>query len=390
MAEIVLDKVTKRYPDGALAVNEVNLEIADGEFVILVGPSGCGKSTTLNMIAGLEDISGGELRIGGKRMNERAPKDRDIAMVFQSYALYPHMTVFENMAFPLRLAKVDSATVRQKVEEAAKILDLSKHLDRKPANLSGGQRQRVAMGRAIVRSPKAFLMDEPLSNLDAKLRVQMRTSVSKLQKRLGTTTVYVTHDQTEAMTLGDRVVVLRGGVVQQVGAPQHLYEHPANLFVAGFIGSPAMNFAPVELADGVLRGPLGDVPLSDRIRTALESADAPRELVLGIRPEHFEDAALLDDAARAAGATFTGEVDVVEEMGSDKYVYFTLHGGRASTAELDELAADSGSAEVPTDEGQVVTRLSVESAARESRPLTVWFDPDKIHLFDPTTGRTLT
>ncbi|PKW14483.1 ABC transporter ATP-binding protein [Saccharopolyspora spinosa] len=390
MAEIVLDKVTKKYPDGALAVNEVNLEIADGEFVILVGPSGCGKSTTLNMIAGLEDITGGELRIGGERMNERAPKDRDIAMVFQSYALYPHMTVFENMAFPLRLAKVDSTTVKSKVEEAAKILDLSPHLDRKPANLSGGQRQRVAMGRAIVRSPKAFLMDEPLSNLDAKLRVQMRTSVSKLQKRLGTTTVYVTHDQTEAMTLGDRVVVLRGGVVQQVGAPQHLYEHPANLFVAGFIGSPAMNFVPVELADGALRSALGDVPLGDRIRTTLESADAPRELVLGIRPEHFEDAALLDDTARAAGATFTGEVDVVEEMGSDKYVYFTLHGGRASTAELDELAADSGSAEVPTDEGQVVTRLSVESAARENQSLTVWFDPDKIHLFDPTTGRTLT
>ncbi|MER7079291.1 carbohydrate ABC transporter ATP-binding protein, CUT1 family [Saccharopolyspora kobensis] len=390
MAEIVLDKVTKRYPDGALAVNEVNLEIADGEFVILVGPSGCGKSTTLNMIAGLEDISGGELRIGGERMNERAPKDRDIAMVFQSYALYPHMTVFENMAFPLRLAKVDSTTVRTKVEEAAKILDLTQHLQRKPANLSGGQRQRVAMGRAIVRSPKAFLMDEPLSNLDAKLRVQMRTSVSKLQKRLGTTTVYVTHDQTEAMTLGDRVVVLRGGVVQQVGAPQHLYEHPANLFVAGFIGSPAMNFVPVEVAEGVLRSPLGDVPLNDRLRRALEAADAPRELVLGIRPEHFEDAALLDDAARASGATFRGEVDVVEEMGSDKYVYFTLHGGRASTAELDELAADSGTSEVPTDEGQVVTRLSVQSAARENQELEVWFDPDKIHLFDPGTGATLT
>jgi multiple sugar transport system ATP-binding protein len=390
VAEIVLDKVTKRYPDGALAVNEVNLEIADGEFVILVGPSGCGKSTTLNMIAGLEDISGGELRIGGERMNERAPKDRDIAMVFQSYALYPHMTVFENMAFPLRLAKVDSGTVKEKVEEAAKILDLSQHLDRKPANLSGGQRQRVAMGRAIVRSPKAFLMDEPLSNLDAKLRVQMRTSVSKLQKRLGTTTVYVTHDQTEAMTLGDRVVVLRGGVVQQVGAPQHLYQHPENLFVAGFIGSPAMNFVPVEVADGVLRSALGDLPLNDRIRTSLESANAPRELVLGIRPEHFEDVSLLDDATRAAGATFTGEVDVVEEMGSDKYVYFTLYGGRASTAELDELAADSGSSEVPTAEGQLVTRLSVEAAARENQSLTVWFDPDKIHLFDPTTGKTLT
>jgi multiple sugar transport system ATP-binding protein len=389
VADIVLDKVTKRYPDGALAVNEVNLEIADGEFVILVGPSGCGKSTTLNMIAGLEDISGGELRIGGQRMNERAPKDRDIAMVFQSYALYPHMTVFENMAFPLRLAKVDNATVKDKVTEAAKILDLSNHLDRRPANLSGGQRQRVAMGRAIVRSPKAFLMDEPLSNLDAKLRVQMRTSVSKLQKQLGTTTVYVTHDQTEAMTLGDRVVVLRGGVVQQVGPPQHLYENPANLFVAGFIGSPAMNFVPVELAEGELRSALGDVPLPERLRKAAEAADAPRDLVLGIRPEHFEDAALVDDAVKTRGATFTGEVDVVEEMGSDKYVYFTLQGAKASSAELDELAADSGSSEVPTDDGQVVTRLSVESRARENEQLSVWFDTDKIHLFNPKTGETI-
>ncbi|MEV4647203.1 sn-glycerol-3-phosphate ABC transporter ATP-binding protein UgpC [Saccharopolyspora sp. NPDC049357] len=389
MADIVLDKVTKRYPDGALAVNEVNLEIADGEFVILVGPSGCGKSTTLNMIAGLEDISGGELRIGGQRMNERAPKDRDIAMVFQSYALYPHMTVFENMAFPLRLAKVDNATVEDKVTEAAKILDLSNHLDRRPANLSGGQRQRVAMGRAIVRSPKAFLMDEPLSNLDAKLRVQMRTSVSKLQKQLGTTTVYVTHDQTEAMTLGDRVVVLRGGVVQQVGPPQHLYENPANLFVAGFIGSPAMNFVPVELAEGKLRSALGDVPLPEGLRKAAEAADAPRDLVLGIRPEHFEDAALVDDAVKTRGATFTGEVDVVEEMGSDKYVYFTLQGAKASSAELDELAADSGSSEVPTDDGQVVTRLSVESRARENSELSVWFDTDKIHLFNPKTGETI-
>ena len=388
MAEIVLDKVTKRYADGALAVHEVDLEIADGEFVILVGPSGCGKSTTLNMIAGLEDISGGELRIGGERMNDRAPKDRDIAMVFQSYALYPHMTVFENMAFPLRLAKVADIEVRAKVEEAAHVLDLTRHLDRRPANLSGGQRQRVAMGRAIVRSPKAFLMDEPLSNLDAKLRVQMRTSVSKLQKRLGTTTVYVTHDQTEAMTLGDRVVVMRGGVVQQVGAPQHLYEHPANLFVAGFIGSPAMNFLPAELVDNQLRCALGELPLTDRIRRSLESADAPRELVLGIRPEHFEDAALVDNGA--TGVTFTDEVEVVEEMGSDKYVYFTLHGGRASTAELDELAADAGTAEVPSDDGHLVTRLSVESGVRENQQASVWFDPDKLHVFDPTTGRILT
>jgi multiple sugar transport system ATP-binding protein len=389
MARIQFEAVRKQYPNGYTALENLNLDIADKEFLVLLGPSGCGKSTTLNMIAGLEDISGGELRIGGQRMNERAPKDRDIAMVFQSYALYPHMTVFENMAFPLRLAKVDNATVKDKVTEAAKILDLSNHLDRRPANLSGGQRQRVAMGRAIVRSPKAFLMDEPLSNLDAKLRVQMRTSVSKLQKQLGTTTVYVTHDQTEAMTLGDRVVVLRGGVVQQVGPPQHLYENPANLFVAGFIGSPAMNFVPVELAEGELRSALGDVPLPERLRKAAEAADAPRDLVLGIRPEHFEDAALVDDAVKTRGATFTGEVDVVEEMGSDKYVYFTLQGAKASSAELDELAADSGSSEVPTDDGQVVTRLSVESRARENEQLSVWFDTDKIHLFNPKTGETI-
>src|SRR2546423_1984412 len=312
MAEIVLDKLTKRYPDGALAVSEVDIEISDGEFVILVGPSGCGKSTMLNMIAGLEDISSGELRIDGKRVNEKAPKDRDIAMVFQSYALYPHMSVRENMAFPLRLAKVDDATVRSKVDEAAKILDLTQHLDRKPANLSGGQRQRVAMGRAIVRSPKAFLMDEPLSNLDAKLRVQMRTSVSKLQKQLATTTVYVTHDQTEAMTLGDRVVVLRGGLVQQIGSPQFLYEHPANLFVAGFIGSPSMNFLPATLAEGQLNSPLGQVTLPDRVRQLVEKANAPREVILGIRPEHFEDSRLLDDSTKAGGSTFTAHVDVLE------------------------------------------------------------------------------
>ncbi len=344
MAEIVLDKLTKRYPDGALAVSEVDIEIADGEFIILVGPSGCGKSTMLNMIAGLEDISSGELRIDGKRVNEKAPKDRDIAMVFQSYALYPHMSVRENMAFPLRLAKVDDATVQAKVDEAAKILDLTQHLDRKPANLSGGQRQRVAMGRAIVRSPKAFLMDEPLSNLDAKLRVQMRTSVSKLQKQLATTTVYVTHDQTEAMTLGDRVVVLRGGMVQQIGSPQFLYDNPANLFVAGFIGSPAMNFMPGTLENGQLSTGLGEVQLSDRVRRLAESANAPREVIAGIRPEHFEDAAVLDDSALSGGSTFTATVDVLESMGSDKFAYFTVEGEAATSAELDELAADAGAA----------------------------------------------
>jgi multiple sugar transport system ATP-binding protein len=392
MAEIILDKVTKRYPDGALAVSEVDLQIADGEFIILVGPSGCGKSTTLNMVAGLEDISSGELRIDGARMNERAPKDRDIAMVFQSYALYPHMSVRENMAFPLRLAKVDDATVRSKVEEAARILDLTQHLDRKPANLSGGQRQRVAMGRAIVRSPKAFLMDEPLSNLDAKLRGQMRTSVSKLQKQLGTTTLYVTHDQTEAMTLGDRVVVLRAGYVQQIGTPQFLYDHPANLFVAGFIGSPSMNFVPATLEEGQLKSPLGSFALPDKIRRTAEANDAPREVIAGIRPEHFEDASLLDESAKSGGVTFSAHVDVLESMGSEKYAYFTVEGEAASTAELAELAADAGADDVPggADGTHIVTRLSAASSAREGTPTDVWFDPTKIQLFHPSEGKNLT
>src|SRR5215203_1369779 len=271
MAEIVLDHVTKRYPDGFEAVKDMSLDIRDGEFMILVGPSGCGKSTALRMIAGLEDITDGDLRIGDEVVNDRAPKDRDIAMVFQNYALYPHMTVRDNMGFALKLAKVDQAEINQKVEEAARILDLEAHLDRKPANLSGGQRQRVAMGRAIVRDPRAFLMDEPLSNLDAKLRVQMRTEVSRIQNRLGTTTVYVTHDQTEAMTLGDRVAVMRTGVLQQVASPMELYAEPDNLFVAGFIGSPAMNFMPAHVEGDRLRLPMVDVALRDEHRAALQA-----------------------------------------------------------------------------------------------------------------------
>ncbi len=389
MAEIVLDKVTKRFPDGALAVSDVDITVADGEFVILVGPSGCGKSTTLNMIAGLEDISSGELRIAGERVNEKAPKDRDIAMVFQSYALYPHMTVRDNIAFPLTLAKMSKADITKKVDDAAKILDLTQHLDRRPANLSGGQRQRVAMGRAIVRNPKAFLMDEPLSNLDAKLRVQMRTEVSRIQQRLGTTTVYVTHDQTEAMTLGDRVVVMRGGLVQQLGSPQELYEHPQNLFVAGFIGSPSMNFVPGSLEGGQLRTPMGSFDLPDSVRRKVESAGSSGEVIMGIRPEHFEDAALLDEHQRASGTTFQAHVDVLESMGSDKYAYFTLEGGRASSAELEELAADAGLGELG-DGTQVVTRLSVESAAREGNDVELWFDAEKIALFDQHSGRNLT
>src|ERR1700748_3101090 len=265
MAEITLDNVTKRYPDGALAVDKINLDIHDGEFVILVGPSGCGKSTTLNMIAGLEDITEGELRIGGKVVNNAAPKDRDIAMVFQSYALYPHMTVRENMGFALKLAKRPQKEIDEKVNEAARVLDLTEHLDRRPANLSGGQRQRVAMGRAIVRDPAAFLMDEPLSNLDAKLRVQTRTVLSRLQRRLGTTTVYVTHDQTEALTLGDRVAVMRSGLLQQVGAPKEFSHGRANRFVPGFFGPPAMNFLPGSLEGGALRTSLGDFPLPQEL-----------------------------------------------------------------------------------------------------------------------------
>ena len=390
VSDIVLDGVGKRFPDGAVAVADVDLEIADGEFVILVGPSGCGKSTTLNMIAGLEDITSGELRIAGERVNEKAPKDRDIAMVFQSYALYPHMTVRENMEFPLRLAKVDRATINSKVEEAAGVLDLTQHLDRKPANLSGGQRQRVAMGRAIVRSPKAFLMDEPLSNLDAKLRVQMRTEVSRLQRRLGTTTVYVTHDQTEAMTLGDRVVVMRGGVVQQVGAPQHLYDHPVNLFVAGFIGSPSMNFLPGTVENDELSTALGRLPLADRLRRALEPANSPREVILGIRPEHFEDAALVEEHKRAAGGVFPAQVDVLESMGSDKYAYFSLDGDRASSAELEELAADAGTADLGSNGSQITTRLSAASSAAEGEEIDIWFDAGQVQVFDPSSGRNLT
>ena len=389
MAEIVLDHVSKNFPDGTVAVQDINLEIADGEFIILVGPSGCGKSTTLNMIAGLEDITAGELRIGGERVNDKAPRDRDIAMVFQSYALYPNMTVRENMAFPLRLAKLDRATIDRKVAEAAEVLELTPLLDRKPANLSGGQRQRVAMGRAIVRSPQAFLMDEPLSNLDAKLRVQMRTQVSRLQKQLATTTVYVTHDQTEAMTLGDRVVVMRGGVVQQVGDPQTLYDHPVNLFVAGFIGSPAMNFLPASIEGRSLRTVLGELPLPDGLHGAVSRESVPRELILGVRPEQFEDASLVDADTRRRGLEFDAPVDVVESMGSDKYVYLAIEGERAVAADLEELAANAGSADLPTIPG-LVTRLSAESRVREGRIGHFWMDLRKIHLFDPGTGQNLT
>jgi len=390
MAEIVLDHVTKRFPDGALAVNDVNLTIADGEFVILVGPSGCGKSTTLNMIAGLEDISDGQLRIGGEVANDKTPRDRDIGMVFQNYALYPHMTVRENMAFSLKLAKEDQAKIKERVDWAADILDLTPHLDRKPSQLSGGQRQRVAMGRVIVRTPNAFLMDEPLSNLDAKLRVQMRTEVSRLQKRLGTTTVYVTHDQVEAMTLGDRVAVMRAGQIQQVDSPEVLYEHPTNLFVAGFIGSPAMNFLPAKAKDGTLQTPLGELRLPAGRGRGLGGGE--RDVIIGIRPEHFEDASLVGADKRDRGATVKAKIDLLESLGSDKFAYFTVQSERATAEHLQELAADAGTGDLGAgEEGvQVTARLDAASKAAEDQELEIWLDLEKVHVFDPESGENLT
>lgn len=388
MAEIVLDHVNKRYPDGHTAVRDLNLTIADGEFLILVGPSGCGKTTTLNMIAGLEDISSGELRIAGERVNEKAPKDRDIAMVFQSYALYPHMTVRQNIAFPLTLAKMRKADIAQKVSETAKILDLTNLLDRKPSQLSGGQRQRVAMGRAIVRHPKAFLMDEPLSNLDAKLRVQMRGEIAQLQRRLGTTTVYVTHDQTEAMTLGDRVVVMYGGIAQQIGTPEELYERPANLFVAGFIGSPAMNFFPARLTAIGLTLPFGEVTLAPEVQGVIAAHPKPENVIVGVRPEHIQDAALIDAYQRIRALTFQVKVNLVESLGADKYLYFTTESPAVHSVQLDELAEVEG--ESALHENQFVARVPAESKVAIGQSVELAFDTARLAVFDADSGANLT
>ncbi len=390
MTEITLKGVSKRYGDGTVAVDNVDLDIEDGEFVILVGPSGCGKSTLLRMIVGLEDISSGDLAIGGTRVNEAGPKDRNLAMVFQNYALYPHLSVRENIAFPLRLAKMDKAEADRRVDEAAKTLELTEFLDRKPAALSGGQRQRVAMGRAIVREPNAFLFDEPLSNLDAKLRVQMRTEIARLQKRFGTTTVYVTHDQTEAMTLGDRVAVLRKGVLQQVASPRELYNNPINLFVAGFIGSPSMNFLPAVMKAGRLETPLGPLPLPEE--TVQQVGQDERSVIFGVRPEDFEDASLVDDRDKSRGCTFKARVDVVEWMGSELYVYLPVAtaGGEQNRAELDELARELEQESLHADESQIVARLDPASRVRESDEAELWVDTSRIHLFDPETGESLT
>jgi multiple sugar transport system ATP-binding protein len=376
MAKVDLEHVSKRYPDGTEAVKSMDLNVGDGEFMIFVGPSGSGKSTALRMIAGLEDISDGDVLIDGERINDLPPRDRDVALVFQNYALYPHMTVRQNMGFALKLARRPKAEINRRVEEAARILDLEAHLDRKPANLSGGQRQRVAMGRAIVRAPQAFLMDEPLSNLDAKLRVQMRAEVAQLQRRLGTTTVYVTHDQVEAMTLGDRVAVMRGGIVQQVDTPKTLYRRPVNLFVAGFIGSPAMNFVRAGVEDGRLKLPFGDVEAPAGVTVAA------REVIVGIRPEHFEDAAMAPDKP---GLRFTAPVSVVESLGSELYAHLDLDTGDVESSHL--AAIDDNADEVSS--RTLVTRLDIESSVRAGAPATLILDTRHLYVFDPATGSAL-
>jgi multiple sugar transport system ATP-binding protein len=394
MASITLNNIVKKYDDGFPAVNNVSLDMEDGEFVILVGPSGCGKSTLLRMIVGLEDITSGELLINGQRMNEAAPKDRNLAMVFQNYALYPHLTVYENIAFPLRLAKDRNkenggdGSVDDKVRKAARMLELTEHLDRKPANLSGGQRQRVAMGRAIVRDADAFLFDEPLSNLDAKLRGQMRSEISQLQRRLGVTSVYVTHDQTEAMTLGDRVAVLKKGILQQVASPRELYEQPVNLFVAGFIGSPSMNFLPATLVDRgggtVLSTPIGDIPVPAERAAKAQGRDL---VLIGLRPEFFEDASLVDESKMSKGSVFTAELSHLEWLGHEQYGYIEFEPDEKVGRLLSDLAADMDADELRP---QVVATLSAESRVRPGQPVELWVDTSRIHIFDPESGENLT
>jgi multiple sugar transport system ATP-binding protein len=383
MAAIDIKNIVKKYGDGFPAVNDVSIDIQDGEFMILVGPSGCGKSTLLWMIVGLEDITSGDMMIGDKRVNDLAPRDRNLAMVFQNYALYPHLSVYENIAFPLRLAGASDDEVDKKVRNASKTLELDEHLDRKPGNLSGGQRQRVAMGRAIVRDADAFLFDEPLSNLDAKLRGQMRTEISRLQKRLGITTVYVTHDQTEAMTLGDRVAVLKRGVLQQLATPRQLYTNPGNLFVAGFIGSPPMNFVPAEVDGTTVKMPFGTVEIP---RERAERAQGKGLLIAGIRPEHFNDATVVDEDKRS-GHTFRANVDVVEWLGNEAYAYIPFEAPPEVQKQLTQLEHDLDGDPMRT---QLVVSLDGASRIAEGDEAEIWVDATKIHLFDPATGENLT
>jgi multiple sugar transport system ATP-binding protein len=380
-----MEHLVKLYADGFAAVNDVSLDIADGEFMILVGPSGCGKSTLLRMIVGLEDITSGDLYIAGERVNDQPPRERNLSMVFQNYALYPHLTVFENIAFPLRLSKKFSEEeINRKVQEAAELLELTEHLQRKPSHLSGGQRQRVAMGRAIVRDARAFLFDEPLSNLDAKLRGQMRTEIARLQRRLGITTVYVTHDQTEAMTLGDRVAVLRKGILQQVATPRELYEQPVNMFVAGFIGSPPMNFLPAQVDGRKVSLPFVSVEVSDAVAEKIAGRGL---LIAGVRPEHFEDAGRVDPAYRHVGTTFTATVDVIEWLGNEQFAYVPFDAPAEVTSKLRDLARELDSESLRT---QLVVSLDAESRLEEGQPAELWVDPTKMHLFDPGTGENLT
>ncbi len=393
MAEVTFEQVSKIYPDGTRAVDDFNLGIEDGEFMVLVGPSGCGKSTALRMVAGLEDISEGVLRIGERVVNHVAAKDRDIAMVFQSYALYPHLSVYDNIAFGLRVKKVPKEEIDKRVQEAAQILGLEDFLRRKPRALSGGQRQRVAMGRAIVRQPAAFLMDEPLSNLDAKLRVQMRAEIARLQDDLATTTVYVTHDQVEAMTMGDRVAVMRKGELQQVAAPQELYDRPVNLFVGGFIGSPAMNMleATLERENGGLSAKVGSqsISLGQHIldaRPALARFES-RKLVLGIRPEDLEDAAHATD--RPSDECLRGRVSLTEALGSEIMVHFTTDAAPAFTEDVRELARDAGDEQAAAEAGEatLVGRFDPRSKVRVGEDATVAVDTRSLHFFDAETGQ---
>jgi multiple sugar transport system ATP-binding protein len=383
MAAIEMKNIVKQYGDGFPAVNDVSIDVDDGEFMILVGPSGCGKSTLLRMIVGLEDITSGDMIIGGKKVNDLAPRDRNLAMVFQNYALYPHMSVYENIAFPLRLKGTSNDEVDRKVREASSTLELDEHLDRKPGNLSGGQRQRVAMGRAIVRDAEAFLFDEPLSNLDAKLRGQMRTEIARLQRRLGITTVYVTHDQTEAMTLGDRVAVLKRGILQQLATPRELYTNPCNLFVAGFIGSPPMNFLPATVEGNQVKLPFGTVKVPD---AKARKAAGKGLLIAGIRPEHFEDAAVMD-SAKTAGSTFKTKIDVVEWLGNEAYAYSPFEAPPEVQEQLLQLERDLDGEALHT---QLVISLDGASRIKEGDEAEIWVDADQIHLFDPTSGENLT
>jgi multiple sugar transport system ATP-binding protein len=398
VAEVEFSDVAKVFPDGTRAVSDLNLETQDGEFMVLVGPSGCGKTTALRMVAGLEDISEGEIKIGERVVNDVASRDRDIAMVFQSYALYPHLSVYDNIAFSLRLRKERKQEIDKRVREAARILDLEPLLDKKPRALSGGQRQRVAMGRAIVRQPAAFLMDEPLSNLDAKLRVQMRAEISKLQRDLGTTTIYVTHDQVEAMTMGDRVAVMRRGELQQVAPPQELYDRPLNLFVGGFIGSPAMNLleATLEQADGGLAAVLG----SQRIRLDDDCLGARPGLkdyegntvIVGIRPEQLEDAAIARESP--ADRRLRGEVELREALGSELMVHFRLDARPALTEEVKELAEDAGTTAEELGGGDerysvIVGRFGPDSKVQAGETAEVAVDTRALHFFDTETGTAI-